>query len=169
MGMFGLLSSSEIDQWWGKFCEVGKKDLGCISRLTKPQHRLLLLVELQRTEPTLVTALQAWMRPCFGSGGHTAAVSPPLLGWLCAHFPHESLAGESGSSRELPFSEMLSANLRAAETGPLQSLSYLWSQIKTCGALGVSWPSCGQDGEDFTSPVTGCRPVLGLSLGGPSL
>lgn len=43
--------------------------------------------------------------------------------------------------------------LEQLKTGSSQSLSHLWSQIKTCATLGVPWPSWGQDGEDFTSPA----------------
>lgn len=53
--------------------------------------------------------------------------------------------------------------LEQLKTASLQSLSYLWSQIKTCAALGVSWPSWGEDGEDFTAPAASwllARPLL---------
>lgn len=51
---------------------------GCSAGLTKSQHRLVL-VELQRTKPTLVTGPSACMHPRSGSAGHTSAMSPPLL------------------------------------------------------------------------------------------
>ena len=158
----------EVDQWWQKLCEVGQKDLGCSSPLTKARHRLLLPVELQRTKPMPVMGLQAGTCPHFGSTGHKAAVSPLLLWWLCAHLPHESLAGKSGFSREMPFLEMLSANAQSSwKRGPcslLPTCDRRWRPV-------VPWENPGppEDGMERISPLPlppGSWPSPCLSLGG---
>lgn len=123
-GMFGLLSEAGKEVW--------------VQCWPKPQHRLVL-VQLQRTKPTLVMGPSASVHLCFGSAGHTSATSPPLLWWLCACFPYESLPGKSDFSREIP---------GEAENGvfmvsllPMMSDWNLW-----CLGSILAFPSTGQDG-----------------------
>lgn len=78
------------------------------------------------------------MCPHFGGAGHTAAMSPLCLWWLCAHSPYERSSGESFFfQRNAFFGGTECKCLEQLEAGPLplQSLSYLWSQMKNYDAL----------------------------------
>lgn len=136
-----------------------KERFGCSSHLTKPWNRLAGWIANDRAHagngslsldvPTL------WK--CRSHSSHVTSSSLVALclldswelGWRIRFFQRNAFFGDVECKR-----------LEQLKTGPLQSLSYLWSQIKMCDALGVSWPSWGQDGEDFTSPATSCYRLL---------
>lgn len=156
LAMFALLSSFRRDR--GSPARLERK-CGCIADLTKPQHRLVL-VELQGTKPTLVMGPSACMCPRFGSAGHASAMSPPLLWWLCACFPYESLPGESDFSREI---------LGAAENRvfivsfiPVISDWNLW-----CLGSILAFPSTGQDGFHLSCYLLAVDPCPACPSGEP--
>lgn len=127
-----------------------KRKCGCSADLTKPQYRLVL-VEFQRTKPTLVMSPSACMHLCFGSAGHTTATSPPLLWWLCACFSYESLPGESDFSREIPGEA--ENRVFMVSLLPVMSDWNLW-----CLGSIIAFPSTGQDGFHLSCYLLGVGP-----------